>query len=251
MPFCLQLSQRRSSPEPRRVRPGRPEELTDPAGNDQMTLAGQVPGEGPQVLSGPSPRRNGIAPPADRTTSSSADSTLLLGPGRPGSRLTSYAFIGHHAGNLVTAGHPVPPTAADSNSKSGRSALDAPEHRAIDSGDKQSLTVTRGPNAPQVRPCDSPDRTDSRADSTSFSPVDPRHSGTPLTCAPADQRLVPRPSEGDTRPEDVPAFVELESGGPPPGACRVVGVGQPPSHPMREGDRREQHLPEGSPPCPA
>ena len=25
--------------------------------------------------------------------------------------------------------------------------------------------------------------------------------------------------------EDVPAFVELESGGPPPGACRVVGHG--------------------------
>ena len=34
--------------------------------------------------------------------------------------------------------------------------------------------------------------------------------------------------------EDVPAFVELESGGPPPGACRVVGVGQPPSHPTKE-----------------
>ena len=31
--------------------------------------------------------------------------------------------------------------------------------------------------------------------------------------------------------EDVPAFVELESGGPPPVACRVVGVGQSPNHP--------------------
>jgi hypothetical protein len=29
--------------------------------------------------------------------------------------------------------------------------------------------------------------------------------------------------------EDVSIFVELESGGPPPEACRVVGVGQPPS----------------------
>jgi len=34
--------------------------------------------------------------------------------------------------------------------------------------------------------------------------------------------------------EDVPAFGEPESGGPPPGACRVVGVGQPPSHPTKE-----------------
>lgn len=51
--------------------------------------------------------------------------------------------------------------------------------------------------------------------------------------------------------EDVPAFVELESGGPPPVACRVVGVGQPPSHPTKEGDRREQHLPEEGPLCPA
>jgi hypothetical protein len=31
----------------------------------------------------------------------------------------------------------------------------------------------------------------------------------------------------------------------------VVGVGQLPSHPTKEGDRREQHLPEGPPPCPA
>ena len=31
--------------------------------------------------------------------------------------------------------------------------------------------------------------------------------------------------------EDVPVFVELESGGPPPRACQVVGVGQLPSHP--------------------
>src|SRR5436190_23999202 len=51
--------------------------------------------------------------------------------------------------------------------------------------------------------------------------------------------------------EDVPAFVELESGGPPPVACQVVGVGRPPSHPTKEGDRREQHLPEDGPPCPA
>ena len=51
--------------------------------------------------------------------------------------------------------------------------------------------------------------------------------------------------------EDVPAFVELESGGPPPVACQVVGVGQPPSHPTKEGDRREQHLSEGPPPCAA
>ena len=51
--------------------------------------------------------------------------------------------------------------------------------------------------------------------------------------------------------EDVPAFVELESGGPPPVACRVVGVGRPPSHPTKEGDRREQHLSEDQPPCPA
>src|SRR6266702_384617 len=36
----------------------------------------------------------------------------------------------------------------------------------------------------------------------------------------------------------VPAFVELESGGPPPVACRVVGVGQLPSHPTKDG--REQ-----------
>jgi hypothetical protein len=49
--------------------------------------------------------------------------------------------------------------------------------------------------------------------------------------------------------EDVPAFVELESGGPPPVACRVVGVGQPPSRPTKEGDRREQHLSEDWPPC--
>ena len=34
--------------------------------------------------------------------------------------------------------------------------------------------------------------------------------------------------------EDVPAFVELQSGGPPPGACQVVGVGQPPSYPTKE-----------------
>src|SRR6266566_1173411 len=51
--------------------------------------------------------------------------------------------------------------------------------------------------------------------------------------------------------EDVPAFVELESGGPPPVTCRVVGVGRPPSHPTKEGDRREQHLSEGPPSCPA
>jgi hypothetical protein len=51
--------------------------------------------------------------------------------------------------------------------------------------------------------------------------------------------------------EVVPAFVELESGGPLPVACRVVGVGQPPSHPTKEGDRREQHLPEEQPLCPA
>jgi hypothetical protein len=51
--------------------------------------------------------------------------------------------------------------------------------------------------------------------------------------------------------EDVPAFVELESGGPPPVACQVVGAGQLPSHPTKEGDRREQHLSEGPPPCPA
>jgi thioredoxin reductase (NADPH) len=51
--------------------------------------------------------------------------------------------------------------------------------------------------------------------------------------------------------EDVPAFVELESGGPPPVTCQVVGVGQSPNHPTKEGDRREQHLPEGPPPCPA
>src|SRR5713101_2320392 len=50
--------------------------------------------------------------------------------------------------------------------------------------------------------------------------------------------------------EDVPAFVELESGGPLPRACQVVGVGQLPSHPTREGDRREQHLPEEPPPWP-
>jgi hypothetical protein len=49
--------------------------------------------------------------------------------------------------------------------------------------------------------------------------------------------------------EDVPAFVELESGGPPPVACRVVGVGQLPSHPTKEGDRREQHLSEEPSPC--
>ena len=53
------------------------------------------------------------------------------------------------------------------------------------------------------------------------------------------------------RSEDVPAFVELESGGPPPVACQVVGVGQLSSHPTKEGDRREQHLSEGPPPCPA
>jgi hypothetical protein len=51
--------------------------------------------------------------------------------------------------------------------------------------------------------------------------------------------------------EDVPAFVELESGGPLPVTCQVVGVGQRPSHPTKEGDRREQHLPEEEPPCPA
>jgi hypothetical protein len=45
-----------------------------------MTLVGQVPGEGPQVLGGPSPRRNAIAPPVGWN---SANSTLLLGPGRP------------------------------------------------------------------------------------------------------------------------------------------------------------------------
>jgi hypothetical protein len=44
----------------------------------------------------------------------------------------------------------------------------------------------------------------------------------------------------ELREEDVPAFVELESGGPPPVACQVVGVGQLPSHPTKEGDRREQ-----------
>ena len=49
--------------------------------------------------------------------------------------------------------------------------------------------------------------------------------------------------------EDVPAFVELESGGPPPVACRVVGVGRLPSHPTKEGDRREQDLSEERPPC--
>ncbi len=62
------------------------------------------------------------------------------------------------------------------------------------------------------------------------------------------RRPAPAQRTGD---EDVPAFVELESGGPPPVACRVVGVGQLPSHPTKEGDRREQHLPEGPPPCPA
>jgi DDE superfamily endonuclease len=46
------------------------------------------------------------------------------------------------------------------------------------------------------------------------------------------------------RIKDVSIFVELESGGPPPRACRVVGVGQPPSRTDEEGDRREQHLPE-------
>src|SRR5450755_1508465 len=51
--------------------------------------------------------------------------------------------------------------------------------------------------------------------------------------------------------EDVPAFVELESGGPPPVACQVVGVGQLPTPPTKEGDRREQHLPEEQSPCPA
>jgi hypothetical protein len=51
--------------------------------------------------------------------------------------------------------------------------------------------------------------------------------------------------------EVVPVFVELESGGPPPVACRVVGVGQLPSHPTKEGDRREQHLPDEGPSCPA
>lgn len=55
----------------------------------------------------------------------------------------------------------------------------------------------------------------------------------------------------EPKTEDVPAFVELESGGPPPVACQVVGAGRPPSHPMKEGDRREQHLPEDGPPCPA
>src|SRR5262249_59492035 len=44
--------------------------------------------------------------------------------------------------------------------------------------------------------------------------------------------------------EDVSIFVELESGGPPPEACRVVGVGQPPSRTDEEGGRREQQLPE-------
>jgi hypothetical protein len=34
-----------------------------------------------------------------------------------------------------------------------------------------------------------------------------------------------RAPEAATELEDVPAFVELESGGPPPGACRVVGHG--------------------------
>jgi Ni/Fe-hydrogenase subunit HybB-like protein len=32
-------------------------------------------------------------------------------------------------------------------------------------------------------------------------------------------------TEADQLSEDVPAFVELESGGPPPDACRVVGHG--------------------------
>ena len=45
--------------------------------------------------------------------------------------------------------------------------------------------------------------------------------------------------------EVVPKFVELESGGPPLRACRVVGVGQPPSRfDDEEGDRCEQYLPE-------
>jgi hypothetical protein len=43
-----------------------------------------------------------------------------------------------------------------------------------------------------------------------------------------------RPDTLPVTDEDVPAFVELESGGPPPGACRVVGVGQPPSHPTKQ-----------------
>jgi hypothetical protein len=63
--------------------------------------------------------------------------------------------------------------------------------------------------------------------------------------------VMPGGNAPGTPQEDVPAFVELESGGPPPRACRVVGVGQLPSHPTKEGDRREQHLPEGPPPCPA
>ena len=46
--------------------------------------------------------------------------------------------------------------------------------------------------------------------------------------SPVRRVVIPKPGE------DVPAFVELESGGPPPGACRVVGVGQPPSHPTKE-----------------
>jgi acetylornithine deacetylase len=67
--------------------------------------------------------------------------------------------------------------------------------------------------------------------------------------APIMQALLAAAGPGTTV-EDVPAFVELESGGPPPVACRVVGAGQPPSRPTKEGDRREQHLPEESPPCP-
>jgi hypothetical protein len=42
--------------------------------------------------------------------------------------------------------------------------------------------------------------------------------------------VAPRQISGDScmwlaSTEDVPAFVELESGGPSPGACRVVGHG--------------------------
>jgi hypothetical protein len=51
---------------------------------------------------------------------------------------------------------------------------------------------------------------------------------------PAQWRLILYGEISDTRQgspgmaqkvEDVPAFVELESGGPSPGACRVVGHG--------------------------
>jgi hypothetical protein len=66
-----------------------------------------------------------------------------------------------------------------------------------------------------------------------------------LTASPGSKVIV-LPTE--LRPEDVPAFVELESGGPPPVACQVVGVGQLPNHPTKEGDRYEQHLSEGPPP---